>query len=55
MKCFTVKSTLTLLSVGTVKLFGSKLLLTVNTCLTLPDLEPVVPSEIVRCWYLDSG
>lgn len=48
MKCFTLKSTLTFISVGTVKLYGSKLLLSVNTCHTLLDLEPVVPSETVE-------
>lgn len=58
MKCFTLKSTLSLISVGTVKLFGSKLLLSVNTCLTVLDLEPVVPSEIVKVLipcFLDEG
>lgn len=48
MTCFVLKSTLTFISVGAVKLFGSKLLLNVNTCLTLLDLEPAVPSETVE-------
>lgn len=48
MKCFVLKSTLTFISVGAVKLFGSKLLLNVNTYLTLLDLEPAVPSETVE-------